>query len=66
MGILLEEKVDYGSLPTPPSDPFIDGYTFIGWNPASDEIKTKIRKPPIVLNITIVSLLFVSSKKGIE
>lgn len=37
--ILKEEQVDYGSLAIPPADPFIDGYTFTGWNPASEEIK---------------------------
>lgn len=30
--VLKEETVDYGSNPNYPEDPFIDGYTFTGWD----------------------------------
>ncbi len=37
--ILKEEKIDYGSNPNYPEDPFIDGYTFTRWNCTSNIIK---------------------------
>lgn len=37
--ILKEETVNYGNHPNYPADPFIDGYTFKGWNPTSDIVK---------------------------
>ena len=38
--ILKEEQVAYGNSSTPPEDPFIDGYTFVGWNPTINTIKS--------------------------
>ena len=38
--ILKEEIVDYGNNSIPPEDPFIDGYTFTGWNPSNEPIKS--------------------------
>lgn len=37
--LLKEETIDYGNNPNYPADPFIDGYTFNGWNPNLDIIK---------------------------
>ena len=38
--VLKEEIVSYGNTANYPEDPFIDGYTFVGWSPSSDVIKT--------------------------
>lgn len=39
-GVLLKsETVDYGNKSVAPEDPFIDGYTFTGWNPSVGVIK---------------------------
>ncbi|MBR1377360.1 MAG: InlB B-repeat-containing protein [Bacilli bacterium] len=38
--ILKEEIVDYGNNSIPPENPFIDGYTFTGWNPSNEPIKS--------------------------
>ena len=37
--LLKSETVDYGNKSVAPEDPFIDGYTFTGWNPSIDVIK---------------------------
>ena len=37
--LLKSETVDYGNKSIAPEDPFIDGYTFTGWNPSIDVIK---------------------------
>ena len=37
--VLKEEIVNYGNKSTPPADPYIDGYTFVGWNLPSEPIK---------------------------
>lgn len=37
--LLKSETVDYGNKSVAPEDPFIDGYTFTGWNPSVGVIK---------------------------
>ncbi len=41
-GVLKEEEVDYGNMPTPPENPFLDGYTFTGWSPSINSVKTNV------------------------
>ncbi len=38
--LLKEENVNYGDKSIAPEDPFIDGYTFLGWTPSINVIKS--------------------------
>ena len=50
--VLKEEVVDYGSNPNFPANPFIDGYTFIGWDSDATNVITSdtVYKAKYIIN----------------